>query len=139
MINFSSFFSQGLKNTLRVKNGSNLSYKGPWVLVYPDTVIDRWYVGDFQSAEYTIAVDLGNNERELIKCLLVAGPNNATVNVFGRSNLTNNLIDLQATVNSSYVSLIASPAIVGDSSSSVTGSKLIYSATYYYAVNSLVG
>ena len=132
MINFSGFFSQGLKNTLRVKNGTNISYKGPWVLVYPDTIIDRWYVGDFQSAEYTIAIDLDNNDREIIKCLLVAGPNNATVNVFGRSNITSNLIDLTATVNASYVSLIANP-----SASAVTGSKLIFSATYYYAVNSL--
>jgi hypothetical protein len=132
MINFSSFFSQGLKNTLRVKNGSNMSYKGPWVLIYPDTVVDRWYVGDFQSAEYTFAVDLGNTDREIIKCLLVAGPDNATVTVFGRSNLTRDLVDFQATVNASYVSLIASP-----SSTAVNGSKLIYSATYYYAVNSL--
>ena len=132
MINFSSFFSQGLKNTLRVKNGTNISYKGPWVLVYPDTVIDRWYVGDFQSAEYTIAIDLDNDDREIIKCLLVAGPNNATVNVFGRSNITSNLIELSATVNTSYVSLIANP-----SSPAVNGSKLILSATYYYAANSL--
>lgn len=131
-MNFTKYFSRGLHNTLRILNGTNVSYNGPWVLVYPDTVVDRWYVGDFQSAEYTIAVDLGNTDREIIKCLLVAGPDNASVTVFGRSNLTRDLVDFQATVNASYVSLIASP-----SSTAVNGSKLIYSATYYYAVNSL--
>lgn len=134
---FSKYFLRGLKNTLRVINGVNFSYKGPWIPVYPDTVVDTWYVGDFMSAEYTISVDYNGNEKEIIKCILVAGPNNATVNVFGRSNLTNNLIDLTATVNASRVSLIASPAVSLDGSSLFVGSKLIFSATYYYTLNDL--
>jgi hypothetical protein len=132
MINFSSFFSKNVKNTLLLKNGTNIAYKGPWVLVYPNTVVDEWYVGDFMSAEYTISVDFGNTEKEIIKCLLVAGPNSATVTVFGRSNLNSNLVDFTATVNASKVSLIASP-----SSGLVNGSKLIYSANYYHTLNDL--
>jgi hypothetical protein len=137
MISFASFFSKNVKNTLLLKNGTNIAYKGPWVLVYPDTVVDEWYVGDFMSAEYTISVDYGNTEKEIIKCLLVAGPNSAAVNVFGRSNLNNNLVDFTATVNASKVSLIVNPAINQDGSSLFVGSKLIYSATYYHTLNDL--
>lgn len=132
MINFASFFSKNVKNTLLLKNGTNIAYKGPWILVYPNTVVDEWYVGDFMSAEYTISVDFGNTEKEIIKCLLVAGPNSASVTVFGRSNLNSNLVDFTATVNASKVSLIASP-----STSLVNGSKLIYSANYYHTLNDL--
>ncbi len=132
MINFASFFSKNVKNTLLFKNGTNIAYKGPWVLVYPNTVVDEWYVGDFMSAEYTISVDFGNTEKEIIKCLLVAGPDSAAVTVFGRSNLNSNLVDFTATVNASKVSLIVNP-----SSSIVNGSKLIYSATYYHTLNDL--
>ena len=132
MINFASFFSKNVKNTLLLKNGTNIAHKGPWILVYPNTVMDEWYVGDFMSAEYTISVDFGNTEKEIIKCLLVAGPNSAAVTVFGRSNLNSNLVDFTATVNASKVSLIVNP-----SSSLVNGSKLIYSATYYHTINDL--
>lgn len=136
MINFSSFFAQGLRSTLRVLNGINFSYKGPWVQVYPNTVIDEWYVGEFMSAEYTISVDYDTFTKEIIKCLVVAGPDTATVTIFGRSNLGFDLINLSAVVNSSKVQLIADPA-VNEDSSVYLGSKLIFSANYYYTINEL--
>lgn len=129
---------QGLKSTLRVINGVNFSYKGPWVQVYPNTVIDEWYVGDFMSAEYTISVDYDTFTKEIIKCLVVAAPSTAQITVYGRSNLGDNLIDLTATVNNSKVSLIASPATSQDGSTVFQGSKLIFSANYYYTQNELV-
>lgn len=132
MINFASFFSKNVKNTLLFKNGTNIAYKGPWILVYPNTAIDEWYVGDFMSAEYTISVDFGNTEKEIIKCLVVGGPNSAAVTVFGRSNLNSDLIDITATVNASKVSVIVNPK-----TPAVNGSKLIYSATYYHTINDL--
>lgn len=132
MINFASFFSKNVKNTLLFKNGTNIAYKGPWKLVYPNTVIDEWHVGDFTSAEYTISVDLNSNEKEIIKCLLVAGPNFASVTVFGRSSLNSDLIELSATVNASKVSLVVNP-----SSNLVNGSKLIFSVNYYHTINTL--
>ena len=132
MLNFSKYFAQGIKSTLRLINGVNFSYKGPWVSVYPDTVVDEWYVGDFVSAEYTISVDYDAFHREIIKCLVVAGPGSATVNVFGRSNLGFNLVDLSAVVDNSRVKLIADPGINQDGSTVFLGSKLIFSATYYY-------
>jgi hypothetical protein len=78
MIDFAKYFSAGLKSTLRLLNGTNFSYKGPWVLVYPDTVVDSWYVGDFSSAEYTLSVDLDTNDKEIVKCIVVAGPSVAS-------------------------------------------------------------
>lgn len=138
MINFASYFSQGLRSTLRLLNGTNFSYKGPWVQVYPNTVVDEWYVGEFMSAEYTISVDYDTFTKEIIKCLVVAAPGNAQVTIYGRSNLGDNLIDLTATINNSKVSLVANPLTSQDGSTVYLGSKLIFSANYYYTQNELV-
>jgi hypothetical protein len=143
MLNFARFFLQGLKNTLRLQNGVNFSYKGPWVGVTENTVIDEWYVGDFMAAEYTIVVDVGNVRKEVIKCLVIAGPEQANLTIYGRTNLNENLIDLSATVNASKLSLIANPASspdgsTYDNSTLLLGSKLIFSANYYYTINELV-
>lgn len=137
-MNLASYFLNGLKGTLRFKNGRNLSYKGPWMQVYPDTVIDEWYVGDFMSAEYTISVDYDTFNKEIIKCLVVAAPGNAQITVYGRSNLIENLIDITATINNSKVTILASPTTSNDGSTIYSGSKLIFSANYYYTQNELV-
>ena len=137
MLNFNRFFSQGLRNTLRVLNGANFSYKGPWVQVYEDTVVDEWYVGEFMSAEYTISVDYGTFNKEIIKCLVVAAPSTANVVIYGRANLVENLVELTATVDNSKVRLIANPATSQDGSTTYPGSKLIFSANYYYTQNEL--
>jgi hypothetical protein len=129
-MNFASYFLNGLKSTLRFNNGKNLSYKGPWVQVVPNTVVDEFYVGDFMAAEYTICVDAGNIEKEIIKCLVVAGLENAAITVYGRTSITDDLITLTASVNASKVSLFASP--IGNENK-----KLIFSANYYYTINDL--
>lgn len=131
-MSLSRYFLDGLKGTLRFNNGRNLSYKGPWVSVFPNTIVDEFYVGDFMAADYTICVDSTNTEKEIIKCLVVAGPQNASLTVYGRTSLNNDLIDLSASVNASKVSLIASP--IGSGSK-----KMIFSANYYYSINELVG
>jgi hypothetical protein len=142
MLNFARYFLQGLKNTLRVQNGVNFSYKGPWVTVISDTVLDEWYVGDFMAADYTIAVDVGNSRKEMIKCMVVAGPNQADLTIYGRTNTNENLIDISATVTASKVSLIVGPASspdgsTYDNSSLLVGSKVIFSATYYHTINEI--
>jgi len=142
MLNFAKFFLQGLKNTLRLQNGVNFSYKGPWIGINENTIIDEWYVGDFMAAEYTIVVDISNTRKEMIKCLIVAGPENANLTVYGRTNLNENLIELSAIVNASKVSLIANPTSspdgsTYDNSSLLLGSKLIFSANYYHTINDL--
>ena len=142
MLNFARYFLQGLKNTLRVQNGVNFSYKGPWVTVISDTVLDEWYVGDFMAADYTIAVDVGNSRKEMIKCMVVAGPNQADLTVYGRTNTNENLIDISASVTASKLSLIVGPASspdgsTYDNSSLLIGSKVIFSATYYHTINEI--
>lgn len=129
-MNFASYFLQGLKSTLRFNNGKNLSYKGPWVPVLPNTVIDEFYVGDFMAAEYTICVDAGNIDKEVIKCMVVAGPESAAVTIYSRTSINLDLITLSASVDTSKVSLLASP--VGPENK-----KLIFSANYYYTINEL--
>lgn len=143
MLNFAKFFFQGLKNTLRVQNGVNFSYKGPWKTIISDTILDEWYVGDFMAAEYTIVADVGNTRKEMIKCLVVAGPDQAKLTVFGRTALNENLIDLRAEINQSKLILYAQPAnspdgSTYDNSSLLVGSKVIFSATYYHTLNDLV-
>ena len=143
MINFAKFFFQGVKNTLRVQNGVNFAYKGPWIPVFQDTIVDEWYVGDFMAAEYTIAVDVGNTKKEIIKAMVVAGPAQANVTIYGRISLNERLVDLTVSVNDSKLQLIANPASspsdsTYDDSMLLTGSKLIFSATYYHTLNDLV-
>ena len=135
MINFSKYFSRGLHGTLRLINGTNLSFKGPWVQVYANTVVDEWYVGDFMSAEYTISVDYDTDRKEFIKAIVVAGPNNANVVITGRTNLGQNLVELTAQVNASKVQLIANPVTSGPTT--FTGSKVIFSAIYHQTINEL--
>ena len=142
MLTFAKFFFRGIKNTLRVQNGVNFSYKGPWVAVFPNTVLDEWYVGDFMAAEYTIAVDVGNFRKEVIKAIVVAGPDTANVTVYGRTNLGENLIELTATITASKVQLVLNPAnsptdSTYDDSALLQGAKAFFSATYYHTVNDL--
>ena len=142
MLNFAKFFFRGIKNTLRVQNGVNFSYKGPWKTVISDTAIDEWYLGDFMAAEYTLVVDVGNTKKEMIKCLVVAGPDQVNLTVYGRTSLNENLIDLRAEVNQSKVTLYAQPAnspdgSTYDNSSLLVGSKVIFSANYYYTLNEI--
>jgi len=129
-MNITNFFTKGLSKTLKLLNGTNFSYAGPWVTVGSNpTVIDSWYVGDFMSADYTIAVDQSTGYKEIIKCLIVASPTNAALTVYGRTDLQGSLITLTATVTKSRVFLTATP---------VSGnSKLIFSVNYYQTLNPL--
>jgi hypothetical protein len=129
-MNISDYFTKGLKKTLKFRNNANLSYKGQWTQLFDNTVIDEFFVGDFMAAEYTICVDAGSVDREIIKCLVVAGVETANITTYGRVNLGNNLINLSANVDSSKVSITASP--IG-----LAGKKFYYTANYYYAIEQL--
>jgi len=136
MINFANYFLRGIKNTLRLKNGTNFSYKGPWVLLYPDMVLDEWYVGDFAAAEYTIVADYGDDDKEIIKCLVVAGPTTANIVTYGRTNLGRNLFEITADITVSKLTVRISPVAFEDSTSSLR-SKVIFSANYYHTLNEI--
>jgi hypothetical protein len=129
-MNITDYFTKGLKKTLKFRNNANLSYSGQWTQLFENTVIDEFFVGDFIAAEYTICVDAGSAEREIIKCLVIAGVETANITIYGRVNLGNDLVSISAEVDSSKVSLIVSP--IGNS-----GKKCYYAATYFYSVEQL--
>jgi hypothetical protein len=132
MFNVNNLFGKGLKNTLLLKNGLNFSINGPFTVVRTDTVLDRWDLTSISGAEYTLLVDFDNNNREMIRCLLVGNPSNATVTVYGRSTVGDPLINLSATVSESYVKLIVNPT-----QNAYSGAKVIFQATYFETQNPL--
>ena len=138
MFDVSRFFGKGDRNTLLMKNGLNLSYNGPYSVVEDGMVLDTWQVNKFASAEYTISVDYDTNNKEILKVLVAASPNQSSLTIYGRSNLGNNLIKLNSTVDNSLVKITVDPA---DKSATekYSGSKIIFGATYFATQNALVG
>lgn len=132
MLKFTDFFKQSPQNKLSLKNNTQLAYKGSWIQVYPNTVIDRWYVGDYSSANYTITVEFDSNKKEVLQVLIVARPDQASVTIFGRTSIDDSLVNITATVNNSYVDVIANAT-----DSSFTGSKLIFYAMYAETITPL--
>ena len=78
---------------------------------------------------YTISADYDKDNKEIIKVLVTASLDEASVIVYARNNLGTNLIDVSATVNQSYVDIIVNPT------TSKEGSKIIYTAQYYQNQN----
>jgi hypothetical protein len=121
------FFMNGLRGTLKLANGTQFSHAGPWVNVIEKIEIDSWYVGDFMSADYTIVADAGTNTKEIIKCLIVASPDNAAITAYGQTDLTGKVIELEASVNNSKLTLYATPVL--------NPAKVYFSASYYQTIN----
>ena len=67
MFDIAKFFGKGLKNTVMPQNGAIPTRKK----ITEDTLLDRWLVGDFCAAEYTIVADLSTFQKEIVKCLVV--------------------------------------------------------------------
>lgn len=130
MFDITKFFTRGLRNTLLLKPGIHFSIKGPWKQIYTNTAIDRWYVGEFSSAEYTITIDADTENREIVKCLVAASPNDASVTVYGRSNTVVPLVTVDAQVNGSYVELLLT------ATEGKAGCKASFFANYYESHNS---
>jgi hypothetical protein len=95
-------------------------------------------VNTFTSAEYTISVDYDTNNKEMLKVLVVASPNQSSLTIYGRSNLGNNLIKLNSTVDNSLVKVTVDPADKSQTEK-YTGSKVIFGASYFSTQNALVG
>ena len=127
MFKLDKFFSKGLKDSVLLTG--SMSHNGPWKQAYADTLIDRFHVSDFSSAEYTISADYDKDNKEIIKVLVTASVDDASVIIYARNNLGTNLIDVSATVNQSYVDIIVKPT------TSKEGSKIIYTAQYYQNQN----
>ena len=138
MQNLKKYLTDGLKNTVLFRNNSGTSHNGPWKQVYTDTLLDRWHVGDFSSVEYTISSDFDVNNKEIIKVLITASRDIASVVVYARNNTFNDIIDITATVNDSYVDVILNPVIDGEAGTNFTGAKVIHTAQYFHTQTPLV-
>jgi hypothetical protein len=138
MQNLKKYLTDGIKNTVLYKNNTGTSHNGPWKQVYTDTLLDRWHVGDFSSVEYTISADFDVNNKELIKVLITATRDTANLVVYARSNTVNDIINITATVNDSYVDVVVNPVIDAEVLTNFTGAKVIYTAQYFHTQNPLV-
>lgn len=132
MNNFSSFFTSGAKGILKFLKKPSLSYKGNWIQVFPDTVLDSWHVGDFSTASYLITVEHQSNKKELMHVNVVARPDQASYNIFGRTSIDDELIILDASVTNSIFSLKVSP-----SDPLFTGAKITMLVFYGETINAL--
>ncbi len=130
MFNIAKYITSGLQNTLLIKNNSGFSYGGPWKGITDNTLVDRWHVGDFVSAEYTISAEYDTDNREILKCLVVASASRAKLNVYSRLSTNTELVEIRAVVNDSYIDIFASPK-----STKLQGSKLIFTAKYFTSQN----
>lgn len=131
-MNFTDYFKRGTHNTLQFNNAANLSFKGPATLVYVDTQIDAWYVGDFSSASYHITVEFDSNQKETMQVLVVARPGHASYTIFGRVGIDAELITLSASVTNSKMILTANPA-----DPEFAGARVIFTATYSETISPL--
>ena len=119
------YLKKGLRGTINVYD-NHFSYGSTWQAVESSLPLDRWHQGDFASAEYTISIELGRDKKEIIKCLLTASPNEASVVVYGRASTTTDLVNVTAQVTNSYVELMLSPK-----TDAQKGCKASFSATYF--------
>lgn len=138
MANLGKYLGNGLQNTVLFKNNSGTSHAGPWKQVYNGTLLDRVFVGEFSSAEYTISADFDTQNKEIIKILVTATKDNASLVEFARNNTLNDMISVTATVNDSYLDIILNPIIDTEAGTDFTGTKVIYTAQYFHTQTPLI-
>ena len=144
MQNLKKYLTDGLKNTLLFRNNAGTSHNGPWKQVYPNTLLDRWHVSDFASVDYTISTDFDVDNKEIIKVLVTASRDRASIVIYARNNTLNNILTITATVNDSYVDIILNPVIViADEENNIlaqdyTGTKVIHTAQYFHTQTPLI-
>ena len=69
------------------------------------------------------------DRQKIIKVLVTASLDEASVVVYARNNLGTNLLDITATVNKSYVDITVNPTTGKE------GSKVIYTVQYFQNQN----
>jgi len=130
MANFSNYFIRGLKNTLLFRNNGSISHNGPATILQNDTLLDRWHVNDFSTAEYIVSADLNDNNKEIIKALVTATTNDAHLVEYARNSTNIDIIEMKVLVTSSYVDVYVNPKIA-----KAKGAKLIFTAQYFQNQN----
>jgi len=138
MFDVSRFFGKGERNTLLLKNGLNFSYNGPY-LVVEERVSFRPMAREYiHVCRIYNQCRLRYKQQRILKVLVAASPNQSSLTIYGRSNLGNNLIKLNSTVDNSLVKVTVEPADKSQTEK-YTGSKVIFGASYFATQNALVG
>ena len=130
MLPLDRYFTTGPRQTVQLSPGVNLSVQGPWTEIYGQTEIDRFEIGEFSGAEYTIVADFDYNAKEIIKCLVIGAGTEASVVPYARASAGVDIIDLTAEINDSHVILYATPKITDDDVP-LDGASVFFSATYF--------
>ena len=94
-------FTKGQNNSILLPDRSNFSFRGNWLGVHYNSIMDKFHVGDFSSAIYQIVVEFDSNEKETMQLSVVARPDRAVANIFGRSSINAELVDISVTVDAS--------------------------------------
>lgn len=129
-MNFSDFFIKGLRNTLKLRNGANFSFKGQEIRVPNPTIVDQWMAGEFSTANYEVVIERGVDHVEHVNLLLTARVNEVSVMSYGRLNMGKDLVKFTATSDNSRVTLIATPYFEDDGVTVLSNIKLTFKATY---------
>jgi len=137
-MNFSDFFIKGLRNTLKLRNGANFSFKGQEIRVPNPTVVDQWMAGEFATAAYEIVIERGVDYVEHVNLLVTAKINQVSVVSYGRLNLGKDLVKFTATSDNSKVTLVATPYFEANGITPLSDIKLTFKATYSERLN-LIG
>jgi hypothetical protein len=131
-MNINDYVAPGLNDTLLVKNNGGFSHYGPWKSLQSDTLVDRFYIGDISSAEYTISIDLNTENKEILKCLVTSTLNEAKIVVYARNYTDNSLAELYALVNNQYVEVYINPK-----NDAFKPARFIHTATYFHNLHQL--
>ena len=134
-MNFSDYFLKGLRNTLKLRNGANFSFKGQEIRVPNPTIVDQWMAGEFSTASYELVIEQGVNNVEHVNLLVTARVNEVSVMSYGRLNLGRDLVKFTATSDNSRITLTASPYYEADGVTVIPDIKLTFKATYSERIN----
>jgi len=134
-MNFSDFFIKGLRNTLKLRNGANFSFKGQEIRVPKPTIVDQWMAGEFATAAYEIVIERGVDHVEHVNLLVTAKVNQVSVLTYGRLNLGKDLVKFTATSDDSKITLIATPYYESDGVTVLSDIKLTFKANYSERLN----
>jgi hypothetical protein len=129
-MNFSDYFIKGLRNTLKFKNGLNLSFKGTELQIPKATVIDTWFVGEFSTATYDIIAEYSHDDVEHVTLEVTTRVGQVSIVDHGRTNLGRDLIKFSAVIDNSKVDVIATPYYQDDGITPLVNVKLTFKATY---------
>ena len=104
------------EGSIKFLNGTNLAFTGIETLIVdgPVTnVLHEFNTDTYGSAHYVIHAECGSDQRETLNVSVVAKLGKASITVYGRINTGVNLVDVQANIVDSTLTLYATPAVVG--------------------------